>query len=342
MAEAKIAQGNEAVDFITNSWRPHGFDKKGRPVDEQGNLMVNQRQLQANAFLSREEWEVLDTAIYEMAKQRLNAWQDLVGAGLTRTSSLAAMYTKWRVASERIAADVTMDFRTRLTHDRTDKYTYGVPLPIISAFYSLGRRELMATRAAGQDVETFEAQEAAAAVVEQAENILINGNTAIVVQGNSIPGYRTLAARDTGTAAAYGGGDFGTISNVTATFIGMLSALAAKRYYGPFNCYIHNTQYHEMLEFYTDGSGQTALERTLQLPQIQSIKPNDLMTTAGDLLMVQMSRNVVDVEIALTLENRQWEAPDGSALFFVVMMAAVPRLKTDYEGNAGIAHATSC
>ena len=73
MTEAKIVQGKEGVDFITNSWRPYGFDKKGRPVDDKGNLMVNQQQLQANAFLSREEWEVLDTAIYEMARDRINA-----------------------------------------------------------------------------------------------------------------------------------------------------------------------------------------------------------------------------------------------------------------------------
>ncbi len=277
-----------------------------------------------------------------MAKQRLNAYQDVLDAGLRRNSSVAALYTKWRVASERIAADVTMDFRTQLTHDRTDKKTYGQPIPIVSAFYSIGRRELLASRAAGQDIETFEAEEAAAAVAEKLEDLLINGDTSIVVAGSAIYGYRTLSARDTATAAGYGGGDFGTISNITPTFLGMLSALAAKRYYGPFNCYIHNTQYHEMLDFYSDGSGQTALQRVEGLPQIRSVKPNDLMGTAGDLLMVQMSRNVVDVEIALSMENRRWEAPDGSAMFFVVLAAATPRLKTDYEGNAGIAHATSC
>lgn len=340
MANVQIAQGTDAVDFITNSWRPYGFNKRGQPVDERGGLMVNSRALQTNAFLNREEWEVLDKAVIEMGKSRLNAYQDL--SGLKRRSSLAAWYSKWRVASERVAADVTMDFRTRLNEDRTDKKTYGVPIPIISAKYSLGRRELMSARAAGQQIETFEAQEAAAAVTEKAEDILINGDTSVVVSGSSIPGYRTLSARDTATAAAYGGGDFGTISNITPTFLGMLAALAAKRYYGPFNCYIHSTQYHQMLEFYTDGSGQTALERVESLPAIKSVKANDLITTAGDLVMVQMTRNVVDLEVALTLENRRWEAPDGSAMFFVVMMSAVPRLKTDYEGNAGIAHATSC
>lgn len=340
--QIQIVQGQDAVEFVTNSWRPYGFNKRGQPVDDRGRLAVNERELQANAFLNREEWEALDTAVYEMAKLRLNAYQDLVSAGLTRRSSLAALYSKWRVASERVAADVTMDFRTRLTHDRTDKKTYGVPIPIISAFYSIGRREMIAARAAGQAIDTFEAEEAAEAVSEKAEDILVNGETSVVVQGSSISGYRTLSARDTGTAAGYGGGDFGTISNIKPTFTGMLSALAAKRYYGPFECYIHNTQYHQMLETYTDGSGQTALERVEALPQIKNVKPNDLIGTAGDLVMAQMSRNVVDVEVALTLENRRWEAPDGSAMFFVVMMSVVPRLKTDYAGNAGVAHATGC
>lgn len=338
--DVKITQGADLADFITNSWRPFGFNKRGQPVDERGGLMVNERALANNAFLNQEEWEILDKAVFEMAKLRLGAYQDL--SGLKRKSSLAAWYSKWRVASERIGANVTMDFRTRVDYDRTDKKTYGVPIPIISSAYTLGRRELLSARAAGQQVETFEAQEASAAVMEKAEDILINGDTSVVIAGNSIPGYRTLAARDTGTAAAYGGGDFGTIANITDTFLGMLSALAAKRFYGPFNCYIHNTQYHQMLAFYTDGSGQTALDRVLKLPAIKSVKPNDLIGTAGDLLMAQMTRNVVDLEVALTLENRRWEAPDGSAMFFVVMMSAVPRLKTDYAGNAGIAHATGC
>lgn len=342
MADVQIVQGEDLAGFATNTWRPYGFDKRGRPVDERGQLCVNQRALQSNAFLNKEEWERLDSAVFEMAKIRLNAYADLVSAGLTRQSSLAAYYSKWRVAGERTAAQVTMDFRTPTDYDRTERKTYGVPIPLISARYTLGRRELMSARAAGQQIETFEAQEASAAVAEKAEDILINGNTSVVVSGSSISGYRSLSARDTGTAASYGGGDFGTISNITPTFLGMLSALAAKRYYGPFKCYIHNTQYHQLLAHYTDGSGQTALQRVLTYPQIQSIEPNDMMTTAGDLLMVQMTRNVVDLEIALTLENRRWEAPDGSAMFFVVMMSAVPRLKTDFDGYAGIAHATSC
>jgi uncharacterized linocin/CFP29 family protein len=332
MAKGQISYGNIA-HFVTNSWRPAAFDRHGRPIDENGRLRVN-------AFINQEEWEVLDSAIFRRAREELNAWQDVLDAGLSSQTTIAEQSSKWRVASERIAADVTMDFRTRRNLDRIDKLTYSVPVPIISAEYFIGRRELASARALGSDIETLEAEEAVVAVVDQAENILVNGNTAIVVSGNNIPGYRTLAARDTATAAGYGGGDFGTISNIRPTFLGMLSALAALRYRGPFMSYVANTQYHQMLERFSDGSGQTALETVIELPQIEDVKRNDRLPD-GNVILAQMTREVVDLRIALQLENRMWESPDGSEMHFVVLMVAVPRLKTDYAGAAGIAHATA-
>jgi len=327
--------------IIANSWRPYGFDEKGRPVDEVGHILASERELRTNSFLTREEWERLDKAVFAMGKQRLNAYADVVSAGLVNNTSLAEEYTKWRVASERIAADVTMDFRTRRTQDRTDKKTYGQPLPIVSAEFTIGARELQVQRSFGTPIETFEAEEAAAAVSEKLEDILVHGHTGIVVNGTPIYGYTTLGARDTNSAAGYGGGDFGTISNIRPTFLGMLTALAAKRYYGPFACYIANTQYWQMQARYTDGSDLTALQSVQSIPEISFVKPNDLLAD-GVLLMVQLTRNVVDLQVAMTMQTRKWESPDGSASFYLVMAAATPRLKTDYAGYAGIAHATAC
>jgi len=321
-------------DFITNSWRPHGFSPDGRAVDANGQII-------GNAWLNREEWERLDAVVMAMGKQRLGAWQDVINAGLRSNTTLAEEFSKWRVASERTEATVSMDFRTRVDYDRTDRKTYGVPIPIFSAAFSMGRRELAVVRATGGDVETFEAEQAAEAVAEKVEATLVNGNTDVVIGGSSIAGYTTLSARDTGTAAAYGGGDFGTITNIYPTFTGMMAALAAKRFYGPFGCYLASTQYNQMLDFYSDGSGQKALDRVVGLNEIQFVKPHDLMTD-GELLMVQLTRDVVDVRIGLSLETRRWETPSGSEMHFLVVFCGTPRVKQNYEGNAGIAHATAC
>jgi uncharacterized linocin/CFP29 family protein len=317
----------EINDFVTNSWRP--LVKDGKVLVPDG--------IRANAFLNQEEWERLDKAVIARGKQRLNAWADVMNAGLVSRTTLAEEYSKWRVASERIAAEVSMDFRTQHGEDRTDKKTYGVPIPIVSAAFSIGRRELMVARAAGSDIETFEAEEAGAAVAEKLEDMLINGETGVVVQGNDIPGFTTLAARYQGTAE----GDFGTISNIYTTFLAAVTQAASERYYGPFNVYIANTQYHEMLEYYSDGTGQTPLQRVEAMPQIRSVKPNDLMT-AGEFVMVQMTREVVDIREAMAMENRRWVSPDESRIHFMVMAAAVPRVKTDYAGEAGVYHYSSC
>lgn len=324
MTNVITTHGAEAVNFITNSRRP-----------------VFRGDVAVNSVLDKREWAALDSAVIAMVKLRLNMVADLRSRGLVRTTTLAEMLSQWRVASERTIASANMDGRSQVNLDRTDKKTYGVPVPIIAAEYRIGRRELLASRTLGADLDTFEAGEAAQAVAEKAESILVNGDSAIVVNGTTIYGYTSVSARDTATAAAYGGGDFGTITNIAPTFLGMISALSAKRYHGPFVAYVYPTQYIQMLATYTDGSGQSALQRCLAIPQIAEIKPADYLD-AGETVLVQMTPNVVDLVIGMDVENRQWETPDGMELAFKVMMAMAPRIKTDYAGYTGIAHATSC
>ncbi len=325
---AKILGGvdgiSDVIHFVTNSRRP-----------------ITKGEVVTNSFLDKREWARLDERIVAMVKLRLNGVTDLRQRNLVRMTTLAEMLSQWRVASERVAASVNMDGRSVAQRDSVDKKVYGVPVPIIRADYTIGRRELLASRAAGAPIDVTEASEAGASVAETAENILFNGAPNITVNGNGVFGYTTLAARTTNTAAGFGGGDFGTVSNIQPTFLGMISALAAKRYHGPFGCYIAPAQYIQMLSTYTDGSGQTALDRVESLPQIEFIKPADMLAD-GALTMVQLTPDVVELVVGLELDNREWESPDGSELHFAVMMAAAPKLVTDYSGNAGIAHATAC
>ena len=331
--ELQITQDPQAIgEFVTNSWRPAGWVKvngQWMPAD------WNKKPI-ANALLNREEWEALDAAIIARAKQKLNAWGDLIAAGLTSPGSLAEWYTKWRVASEMTAADVTMDFETNVDEDRTERKTYGQPVPLISKMFSIGRRELLTARATGTALEDNEAMAATDAVTEMMEKMLIDGDTSIVIGGSAIYGYRTLSARYTASAA----GDFGTLSNVYGTFTSLLSALAGYRYWGPFNVYMARAQYFEMLDYYSDGTGQRGIDRVQALPQINKVDYNDLMT-AGQFCVAQMTKDVVDIRQAMPLQVMRYDHPSGNRAYFVVVAAGVPRLKTDYAGYAGIAHISS-
>jgi uncharacterized linocin/CFP29 family protein len=349
MASGVTVYGADALDFITNSRRPKFVSKTGRDIS---GLVANAAQnwdallhdddvVVTNSILDKREWAALDSTVLQMVRLRLNMVEDLRSRGLVRTTTLAEMLSQWRVASEQVIATANMDGRSQVRLDRSDKKTYGTPVPIIAAEYHIGRRELLASRTLGADIDTFEAGEAGVAVAEKAESIMVDGDAAVVVNGNAVVGYTSVSGRDTATAAAYGGGDFGTITNIAPTFLGMISALSAKRYHGPFVAYVYPSQYIEMLATYTDGSGQSALQRVLALPQIAEVKPADYLVT-GEAVLVQMTSNVVDLVIGMDVENREWESGDGMELMFKVMMALAPRIKTDFAGYVGVAHATSC
>ncbi|RPI63881.1 MAG: hypothetical protein EHM48_01765 [Planctomycetaceae bacterium] len=334
------------LDVLTKGRRPlvkQNGDKLEMICNAQGFPVIGYRgDIAVHSLLRKNEWEELDRAVIAMVKLRLNGIQDLRDNNLVQPlGGLGTMVSQWNVGSEKVAASVSMDGRTRSNRDRVDKKLYGVPVPIIHQEYEIGARELESSRRLDNAIDTTEAQESSAAVSEKLENILFNGDSSVVVGGSGIYGYTTLAARTTATAAGFGGGDFGTISNILPTFLGMLSALSAKRYHGPFGCYISDTQYHQMLAFFTDGSGQTALDRVLKLPQIKFVKPSDHLAD-GATVMAQLTKNVVDLAVALDVTNREWSSDDGMALYFKVLLAMVPRLKTDYAGNAGVAHATAC
>ena len=342
----RMARGGElaskAVLAVNLGREPTPWEERWLPIleNDKAHIMVRtKRGMVVNAMLDKREWAELDREIFEMVKLRRNAIAHLQSDGLTSTTNLGEQLSQWRNASERVRPSVNMDGRSRADRDRTDRIVSSVPIPIYRTDYEIGTRELESSRKLGTPLDTFEAGEAASAIAEEEERTLFNGNANIVVDGNAIFGYTTLPARDTNTAAGYGGGDFGTISNVEPTFLGMLTALSLVRYHGPFRVYVAQTQYHEMLSVYTDGSGQSALQRMMQLPQIRSIDPSDFLAD-GNLVMVQMTRNVVDWRIGLPITNREWTSGDGQALFYAVLSAASPRLKNDVDGNTGIAHAT--
>ena len=83
--------------------------------------------------------------------------------------------------------------------------------------------------------------------------------------------------RNSDTAVNFGGGDWGTIANIVPTIQGMINAANADRRYGPFVLYVSSTQYNQAaLTYYTDGSGQTPLDRILAMPQIEAVKQLDI------------------------------------------------------------------
>lgn len=298
--------------------------------------------LVTNSLLSQAEWQEFDQAVVRMVRQKAVGYARLRAAGLThQLGGLGTLLSQWYVGSEHTTANSNMDGRTRGDKDRGDRKLYGVPVPITFKEYEISLRELEAARRLGNALDVFEAENAAEAVADKQESMLFNGDTNIVVGGSAIYGLTTHSARLTDTAANYGGGDFGTWGNGRKTLLGMISALSANRYYGPFGVFVANTQYNQLLGRATDGSGQTELDAIRTLPQIAFVEMGPKLADAAT-VMVQLTSNVIDIAVAQDITNLEWNSGDTMAAFFKVLAATIHRLKVDYAGNLGVCHATAC
>lgn len=299
--------------------------------------------IRANATsLEEDEWETLDDTVYRVAQETLTAVQDLRSAGLTRSISLATQIDKWQTTNDFSEAEIDMSGTTGSDAQRTAYTTNGVPVPIVHQDFDISMRELESSRNMGDDLETLNAAKASRQVSEKLEDMLFNGWEA-VTDGNSntynLYGYLTHPDRNTAS-----GSDFGTASNVRATIVAAAEALSADNYAYDSGrgswLYLNSTQYDELLQNDPDDDSSDSLLDTMQSTfDWLTIRRADKVP-AGTGVMVKPQAEVVDLSIAEDIQTVQWEEQGGMQLFFKVMAAMAPRLKSDYEGQMGVVEIT--
>lgn len=315
-----------------------------RPTDNENTILkiLTPRGLMVNSLLSKLEWTEVDNAVLAAAVPRLVTLDMLRRRGLTtRLGGLGTLVSQWPVASEMTAATVNLTGQGKGENDLPEETLSGVPIPVIFKEFSIGARTLDASRRLGDGIDVTSAVAAARVVAESIESLIIDGSTAISLNGSVIYGLTSEPQRNTDTAANYGGGDWGTISNVVPTVAGMINAANADNFFGPFGILIYPTQYNQAaLSFYTDGSGQTALQRIVSLANIAEVQMCAGLA-AGEVVLFDLSRTTIDWAEALALQTLEWASGDGMVSHFKVMAVGAPRVKNSGTSKSGIVHATA-
>ena len=293
-----------------------------------------------NALLRKDEWEDVDAEVIRVAKQRLVGIQDLTSRGLVRQlGGLGTILSTYEQLSDMSPAEINMSGETAGEEDTQGFNPISIPVPITHKDFRINIRRLEASRRLGDDLEVTQVATATRLVSEALEGLLFNGTGAPTVDGNTIYGYTTLPARDTDTATNYGGGDFGTEENPYDTISGMITELNKKGYYGPFGVYVATTQYGQMRGLLSGRDVNEIQAIQENFDEIEFLRSSSKLAD-GNVVVVQLTTDVVDIAIARDIVPVQWVTMGGMVSHFKVMGALVPRLKYDDDGNAGIAHAT--
>jgi len=310
------------TDFNINAFRPGA---------NQGGIVAN-----ANT-LRHEEWRRVDEAIVDVTSKRLIGISDLIGAGLTEDlGDIGTMISTYEQLSDMSPANIDMGAETEGDRDRLTYTPVNIPVPITHKPFQINFRHLIASRRIGQPLDVTSVRTATRKVTEGLEGLLFNGSGSPVVGGGQIYGYTTHPSRSTGTAT----GSFSVVTNPYDTIAEMIGKAEVAGYYGLYGVYVSPLQYAQMRKRYTDGSNANPLSTILELlPQISFVRPGDYLAN-GNLVLVALEAEVVDVGIAQDFTTVQWSITGGMVEEFKVMAAIVPRVKATKEGQSGIVHYT--
>ena len=292
-----------------------------------------------NATLREDEWQEMDQAIITAAQERLVGVADLYARNLVhRTAGLGKTVLEYEDVDEFSPAELTMDATTPSKKDRPNYTQKYLPLPIVHKDFSFNIRTMSASRTTGDSVDVTSGQLAAREVAELVESILFNGANAYAYGGGIIRGYTDHPSRNTVTLTTSWSADSGiTGALILADVLSMKQASIDAKHYGPYVLYIP-TAYETVIDgdFKAD-SDKTIRQRILEVGNINEIKVADKLT-ADNVLLVQMSSEVVRIVEGMPLTSVEWEEGGGFASNFKVMTIMVPQIRADQSGNCGVTH----
>lgn len=292
-----------------------------------------------NAYqLPKDVWGTWDREGIEVQRDLLAVFNNL-SASVASPMPIGKLIHYFQTISDSGEVNVSLDGRSKA---RTDKPVYdyhGTPLPIIDSTFSYGWREVEAARSEGFQLDSAGRSNAMFKVAEKLEDVALNGDSQIVVGGNTLYGLRNHPKRNTRSTGVTLNGATGAqwLAEITAT----LKLLHNDNFKVPATIYLNwdDWFYAQSTEF-TTGYPKTVAQRVMELGGVREIIPADKVP-ADEIIAIVKDRRVVQVLNGMPLATRaQFRANMEDDYNFVTMAAAAVEVKYDAEDNCGVAHSS--
>jgi len=288
------------------------------------------------ATLRKDDWIMLDTAIVKAAKSRLNFVQDLRGSGLTFSIPGGMGKTVLQTESESDVNDATisMDALRDAPDDRPEYDLVNLPLPITHKDFTISLRQLAASRQGGSPFDVSMGELAARKVAEQVEKLALGTASTYTYGGGTIYGARNFTSTLTKvmTSPATSAWTGGTLIN---ELLAARKQLTDAYHYGPYNIYCSPAWDQYLDNDFKTNSDKTLRNRILEIQSFNSVTTVDSLENY-DILIIQMTSDVVRMVIGMEITTLQWETVGGLQQNFKVMCIMVPQVRADFNGNAGL------
>jgi hypothetical protein len=323
------------MNMIVNNGNIMNDFQDGAVVLENGMITNSEKIFNANTAL-HEAYKSYSQELVTIAKKELVGIGDLISRGLTeQLPHVGITLSYYEKMSDTTPAEVNMDGQAKGKDDKETFDEVGTPVPVFYKDHSKNFRHKATLESGNTNITSTSNAQATYAVTSLMEDALVNGNSKIVVSGQTIPGYTTFADRETYTLPKYW--TVATGNEIYLDVLAMVQKLRDNNFYGDYVLYIPTTYSTVMDQKYSTAfDSRTIRQELLSINGLTAIRELKSLAT-NNVILIQMDKRVVDVAIAQPLSTIVLKtSPLGDSFRNWAIM--IHRLKSDMAGQCGICH----
>jgi len=239
---------------------------------------------------------------------------------------------------------VSMDGRNGLVADQATVKYVGTPVPVISSAARMGWRQMAVVRKGGigLDVETIANHQRK--VAEKLEDMVLNGDSSIVVGGSPVLGLRNHPQRNTGTHGFDLNTPATTGANWVTAFAGVINALQGDNAFGRITFFLNYSDwtYAAITDFKANGD-RKILEALRSIDMVENIIPCSRVPADNIIAVASLGSGdwgSILSAMPMTTRPKTRMNPEDDYVFDVMAVTA-PQFRTDFDGRAPFAHFTA-
>lgn len=325
---------------------PRQFMRGGR-IDR----VAMYRYLAENNTLREDQTREIDEALVRVSRRDLVAVADLRAMSKQLGKGIGATTYEYDRVSPVGEATQGMSILDLGDRDLVNFARTAIPIPVTASQFRLDARHQAAGDSMGEGIDVTNVEEHTRAVAEKLEDTLVNGSD-VVLGGNALYGYTNFPSREqlSFSDSAWTALTAPALQAAVTDVIAMRTALRENGFTGPYVLYLPPNFDSIIDEDYKAESDRTLRERLMATNGVASIKILPSLPDSN-VLLVQMTRSVVEMPIGQDITTVTWDEMGGLAMNWAILAVMTFALKAGYaraplrEGTlpalttaAGIAH----
>lgn len=298
------------------------------------------RSLIGNASpVHKDVWGMWDREAVEIQRDVLSVFTDIASTN-SKPMPIGKLVNYFQRMSDSGSVNVSLDGRGTGKSDQPVVDYQGTPIPILDDGFRFGWRQMEAERSEGYtSLQSGASANSMRRLAEKMEDMVLNGESSIVVGGNTIYGLRNLPQRNTGTHGL-------TLATATgaqwlAAVLDAMKKLQADNFYTEVTFYLNQGDYLvASVNEFTAGYPKTILNRLMEIPGVRFVPASKV--PANEIIGLCKRRDVVEILSAMPMVVvPQFRANAYDDYLFRTMAAVAPQLKYDAQDQCGIVQLTT-